>query len=488
MTESIIRIPEPVRDVMDRLGEAGFEAYTVGGCVRDALLGREPKDRDVATNAKPQEIQDVFGEDETFYENRFGTVGVKTGSNDPPLMVVEVTTYRTEGRYSDHRHPDEITFAKTIGEDLGRRDFTVNAIATDGEKVIDPFDGRGDLKRRLMRAVGEAKRRFEEDALRLMRAIRFAADLEFEIEEVTSLALEKNAGLLGTIAKERIGEELKALILSPRSDYGIELLREYRMLRHVLPELEEGWGVSQNKHHIYTVWEHNVRALKYACEQGFSWRVRLASLLHDVGKPRVKRGEGPNSTFYGHEVVGARMTKAMLKRLKFSGEDTDHIALLVRAHMFNYDPDVVTDASVRRLVAKVGPQNIEDLVQVRQADRIGSGVPKAVPYKLRHFQYRVEKVLTEPISRKQLKLNGDDLIKELKLEPGPRLGALIDALFEEVLDDPKKNEKEKLLNRATELNKLKDEALFDMRKAAKEKYESVLLEDEALLKRRHRVS
>jgi len=495
-----LAFPEEVTQILRALSERGHSAYAVGGCVRDLLLGRPPKDWDVATDAKPEEIQAIFSRPEggtpsdshgatytTSYENRFGTVGVKTASHDPALAVVEVTTFRVEGKYTDKRHPDELRFAKTIDEDLARRDFSINAMASTGRELVDPFGGRADLAVRRIRAVGDPNERFTEDALRLMRAVRFATELEFVIEEETAGAILRHAGLLEMIAKERVAEELRRILMASRGDSGLALLRELGLLRSVLPELEEGWSVTQNKHHIYTVWEHNLRSLRYTCERGYSFEVRMASLLHDVGKPRVKRGEGPDSTFYGHEVVGARMATHTLSRLKFSREEIEKIALLVRAHMFNYDPEVVTDASVRRLVAKVGPENIRELVQVREADRIGSGVPKAVPYRLRHFVFRVEKVLTEPVSRKQMKLNGDDLIKALGLAPGPRLGAILDALFEEVLDDPSRNEREALLKRAEELNGRTDEDLARLRREAQEKYQAVLTEEEEAMKRKHRV-
>ena len=259
------------------------------------------------------------------------------------------------------------------------------------------------------------------------------------------------------------------------------------MLKFVLPELEEGWDVDQNKHHIYTVWEHNVRALQYATEQGYSFDVRLAALLHDVGKPRSKRGTGPDSTFYGHEVIGAKLAARALERLHFSKKEIEKISLLVRAHMFNYDPNVVTDASVRRLIAKVGEENIKDLVQVREADRIGSGVKKAVPYKLRHFMFRIEKVLAKPVSRKTMKLDGNELMTVLKLEAGPRVGAILEALFEEILDDPGRNKKDYLVARAKELNEMSDKELGALRKKAQDKYASVLEYEEGLMKDKYGV-
>jgi tRNA nucleotidyltransferase (CCA-adding enzyme) len=499
-------IPKEVQQIITKIQRAGFEAYIVGGCVRDLLMERQPNDWDIATNATPEKIQQLFPK--SFYENKFFTVGVQTDAQDPTLKVIEVTTFRSEAKYTDKRHPDQVKPATTIEEDLARRDFTINAIALRMEQedinsrsqqkhkspiihstleIIDPFDGKKDLNNKLIRTVGNPEERFQEDALRLMRAIRLAATLGFTIEQKTGKAIQKNAGLLQMIAKERIADELKKIIMCKKADYGIELLREYGLLKYILPELEEGWGVSQNKHHKYTVWEHNIRSLRYAAERGYSLEVRLASLLHDVGKPRTKHGEGPNCTFYGHEVVGAKMVAQMLERLHFPKHEIEKITLLVRAHMFNYDPEVVTDASVRRLVAKVGPENIRELVQVREADRIGSGVPKAVPYRLRHFLFRVEKILSKPISRKIMKLNGNELMKLLNLKPGPRVGAILDLLFEEVLDKPENNKKEYLERRAKELNKLSDQDLAKLREKAQTAYENLLKSEEEKIKKKYRV-
>ncbi|KKL50238.1 hypothetical protein LCGC14_2307480, partial [marine sediment metagenome] len=291
-------IPQEVHDTIDTLQDDGYRAYLVGGCVRDLVIGIKPKDWDVATNAKPEEVQKLFPD--SVYENTFGTVGVKTESVDNTVKVIEVTTFRIEGKYTDKRHPDEITFAKTIEEDLSRRDFTINALALDvaSNKIIDPFDGRQDLEQKIIRAVGDPDKRFTEDALRLMRAVRLATALEFVLEEQTASAIRKHAALLETIAQERIRDELTKLIITPHAARGVRMLEELELLRFVIPELRAGINCGQNKHHIYTVWEHNVRALEYSASKGYSFEVRLASLLHDVGKPKTKRGEGYNSTFY----------------------------------------------------------------------------------------------------------------------------------------------------------------------------------------------
>jgi len=497
VTDAKILLPKEVEVTIKTLTEAGFKAYIVGGCLRDILLDRTPKDWDVATDATPEQIQKIFKD--SFYENVFGTVGIKilmpAGVGTPTVSVgadsakniIEVTTFRIEEEYSDRRHPDKVNFAKKIEEDLARRDFTINAMAWDGKELVDPYEGKKDLHGKVIRTVGDANKRFKEDALRLMRAIRFSSDLNFTVEEKTQKAIKENAKLLEFIAKERIGDEFRKLVMTKYAVQGIELMHKTGMLKYVLPELEEGWEVTQNKHHIYTVWEHNIKALQYTLDQDYSFEVRLASLLHDVGKPRAKRGEGIDSTFYGHEVVGARMTIEALERLHFSKKETEKIALLVRAHMFNYDPDVVGDASVRRLVAKVGEENIRELVQVREADRIGSGVKKAVPYKLRHFMFRVEKVLTEPVSRKSMKIEGRELMEILDLKPGPKVGAILDLLFDEIMDDPSRNEKEYLIKRAREIKEMSEEKLSQMRKKAQEKYEEVLEYEEGKIKDKYGV-
>ncbi|MEK7464308.1 MAG: CCA tRNA nucleotidyltransferase [Patescibacteria group bacterium] len=463
-------IPKEVKEISQKLEKGGYQAYLVGGCVRDLLLKRKPKDWDVATDAKPEEIQKIFPE--SVYENKFGTVGVKTDSESSDLKVVEVTTFRVEGKYSDKRHPDEVRFAKTVEEDLSRRDFTVNAIAMSlGGKIIDPYDGEKDLEKKLIRTVGSPKKRFNEDALRLMRAVRFAVELNFELEKATAEAIKDDAGLLEAIAKERIRDELVKIIVAPRAADGIIMLEDYGLLRFIFPELRDGIGCGQNKHHIYTVFDHNVRALNYTAEKDYSFEVRLASLLHDVGKPRTKRGEGSDSTFYNHETVGAKMTLKMLDRLHFSKETIERVAHLVRSHLFYYNVGEVTEAGVRRFLARVGPENIDDLLKVREADRIGSGVPKAFPYKLRHLLFMIEKVKHDPIHPKMLKVKGDDVMKMLDIPAGPKIGQILSILLEEVLDDPSKNKDKYLEERAKQLGGFSEMELNTLSFKAREKKE-----------------
>ncbi len=466
-----MKLPQEVVEILIKLEKAGFEAYAVGGCVRDLLLDRQPADWDVATSAKPDEIQKVFPD--SFYENKFLTVTAKTGSEDHSLKEIEITTFRAEGKYEDMRHPSEIRFAKTLEQDLSRRDFTVNAMAlkmeSSGVRLIDPFQGQKDIKAKVIRTVGEPDERFNEDALRMLRAVRLSIQLDFSIEEKTRQSIIKNSQNLEQISQERIRDEFVKIIMSDKAQEGIFLLRDTSLLHYIVPELEQGIGCTQNKHHIYTVFDHNVFSLGFAAQFGYNLETRLAALLHDVGKPKAKRGEGPDSTFYGHEVVGAKMAKKMLERLKFSRETIEKVVTLVRYHLFYYNVGEVTMSSVRRVVNKVGPENIRDLVHLRMSERLGSGVPKAKPYKLRHFEFMVEKALHDPLSVKALKINGNDIMKELKIEPGPKIGQILNALMNEVLDDPKKNDKKYLLKRAKELGGMDEKKLLALAQEGKAK-------------------
>ena len=474
-------IPKEIQNISQKLADAGHRAYLVGGCTRDLLLGKAPNDWDIATDAKPEEIQGLFKD--AFYENEFGTVGVKSGSEDPTLKVVEVTTFRKEGRYTDKRHPDEVVFAKTIEDDLSRRDFTINAIAIDlveSEEPIDPFGGKDDLSKKIIKAVGNPKERFGEDALRLMRAVRLSAQLGFQIEERTLEAIKKEVKSIGNIALERVRDEFSKLLMSDGAMDGVRVLQKTGLLDQIIPELSEGIGVEQNKHHIYDVFEHNVHSLEYAVGKNFPLDLRLASLLHDVGKvgtrewrnnPRgekMKGGKKGDWTFYQHQYLGEKLSRDILNRLLYPKEVIKRVALLIREHMFVYDPEMVTEKGVRRLVRRVGEENVDALIKVREADRIGSGVPKAQPYRLRHLQAMIEKAKKEPVGVGQLKVDGNLLIKELKMKPGPRMGEILVILLEEVIDDPKRNTKKYLMDRAKELNALSDVQLDVFSKRARE--------------------
>lgn len=502
----IKKIPKEVIEVLEKIEANGFEPYIVGGCVRDLIMDRIPKDWDITTSAKPEEIQKIFPD--SFYENDFGTVGVKVPrfiSNGPDREydIVEVTTFRIESKYSDKRRPDAVKFAETLEEDLGRRDFSMNAIALriinqssafllrakarnsskpsfSNFEIVDLFNGQRNIKEKIIRTVGNPHERFDEDALRMMRAVRFHAELGFAIEKNTLVAVKKYAFQMKHIAQERIKEELTCIILSENPAEGIDMLHKTGLLDFVIPELEKGVGVRQNRHHIYTIYKHSLLSLKYCPSQKLE--VRLAALLHDIAKPQTKRGEGEFATFYNHDHVGARVAKNILERLHFSNEVIKKVILLIDNHMFYYNPDEVTESSVRRLIQKVGLENMKDLMDVRIADRLGSGVPKAKPYKLRHLEYVIEKVSTDAVSVKMLKINGSDLMKELKLKPGPKIGAILDVLLSEVIEDASKNKKETLLGRARELDK---EDLEKLRKMAKVKIEEKKEEDNKEIKSKH---
>jgi poly(A) polymerase/tRNA nucleotidyltransferase (CCA-adding enzyme) len=454
----MLEIHPKVGVILTTLEDAGHRAYIVGGCVRDLLMGRHPTDWDITTSARPEQIQELFPDN--FYDNAFGTVTIKTRDEDPIVRTVQVTPFRTEGTYTDKRHPDSVTFAQTIEEDLSRRDFTVNAIAArlNGD-IVDPYGGQKDIEAKMIRAVGEPTARFGEDALRMMRAVRFATSLHFSIEGATLKAIIEHADSLSAIAIERVRDELVKIIDTPRALEGIQLLEDVGLLKHILPELREGLRVEQNLHHIYTVWEHNLRTMSYAAEKNYSFAVRMACLLHDVGKPRTKRGEGRHCTFYAHDAVGATMVAGIMERLKFPRELSEKVTLLVRYHMFYYSVGEVTESSVRRLIANVGLENIEDLLRLREGDRIGSGTPKAVPYKLRHLKYMIDKVSHDAISVKMLKVDGNDIIEALAMSPGPKLGLILNSLLAEVLDDPTLNERDTLLERARALDKKTPEQL-----------------------------
>ncbi|MEW5805510.1 MAG: HD domain-containing protein [Patescibacteria group bacterium] len=488
-----LKIPSEIISLAEKLNQAGFSVYLVGGCVRDLLLKREPKDWDIATNALPAQIQKIFPD--SVYENQFGTVGIKTKSGNFSLKIIEITTFRIEGKYSDKRHPDKIKFSQTIEQDLARRDFTINAIALNlaelkeleignslaapdfaqREKLeinlVDPYNGQEDLKNKIIKAVGDPNQRFQEDALRLIRAVRFAVEIGFTIEKQTEQAIKKNAGLLKIIAKERIRDELVKILMIREAKTGIELLEKMNLLESIMPELRQGIGISQNLHHIYSVWEHNLLSLDYAAKKDFSLELRLAALLHDVGKPKTKRGQGKYATFHGHEAVGAKMAKIILTRLCFPKELINKVVHLVRYHLFYYNVGEVTEAGVRRFISRVGIENIDDLIKLRQADRIGSGVPKAVPYKLRHLLFMIEKVRRDPVSAKMLKIDGNQIIEILKIPPGPKIGWILAILLDEAMEDPKKNTGNYLEERVKQLGELTDKELEKMAQSARERKE-----------------
>ena len=481
-------IPQEVSQVTQTLQKAGFEAYLVGGCVRDIISGKKPKDWDVTTNAKPDQITSLFPK--TFYENDYGTVGVvNENTDDETLKIVEVTPYRIEGIYSDKRRPDQVTFTEKIEDDLKRRDFTVNAIAYDISKgqIIDPYKGQEDIKDKTIKTVGVPHDRFSEDALRILRAVRLSVELGFTINKDTADAIKKESAGLEEIAKERIRDEFIKIINSPSPMVGIILAQKLGILKYVVPELEAGIDLEQNGDHIYSVWEHNLRALQHSADRGWPLHVKLAALLHDISKPETRRWSKENDdwTFYGHDVVGGRVSREILKRLKFPGEIVETVSKLVRYHLFFSDVEKITLSAVRRIVKNVGPENVWDLMKVRACDRIGMGRPKETPYRLRKYESMIEEAMRSPTSVGMLKIDGAKIIDVTHETPGPRIGFILHALLEEVLDDPTLNTGEYLEKRTLELAKLPDAELKKLGEKGKEKKDEKEAQEIEEIRKRH---
>ena len=474
-------VPEEVKNISLALSSAGYENYLVGGCVRDLLAGNKPKDWDITTKATPEEIIALFPK--TFYENDFGTVGVvNEETEDKTLKVIEVTPYRLESSYTDFRRPDEVTWGKTLEEDLARRDFTMNALAYDinSKELVDVYDGEKDIEKKVIKTVGKPEERFKEDALRMFRALRLSSELGFVIEYETQEAIEKNGKLLKHVSKERIRDEFEKIIMSDTPAIALDLSARLGILKFISPEFEKGIGLEQNQAHAYTVWEHLLRSLNHAAKKNFPLHVRLAAFFHDIAKPHTRMWKNNQWTFYGHEVVGSRLAKQILTELKFPKEIIEKVTKLVRWHMFFSDTEEISLSAVRRIVRNVGPDLIWDLMGVRTADRIGTGRPKETPYRLRKYQSMIEEVMRDPISVKQLKVSGGDIMKLTNTTPGPQVGFILEILLSEVLEDPKLNEKDYLEKKVLELNKLKSEELEKLGREARMKNES---EDEKELEK-----
>ncbi len=449
---SDFKLPESSRNIFKIFQEAGFEIYAVGGAVRALLMDKESKDWDFATNAIPEEILKLFPSG--FYDNIFGTVGIPQENGE----IFEVTTYRTERGYSDRRHPDVVKWGKNIEEDLARRDFTINAIALHPTKsgvqgklsseIVDPYDGQKDIQKKLIRAVGDPQERFEEDALRLLRAIRIATELQFLIEEKTFQAIKDNAILIRRISGERIRDELFRILKTDFAFDGFSLLRNSGLLEEILPELDKGFLIQQKspqRHHIYDVGTHSLLSLKYC--PSTDPLVRFATLLHDVGKPAVfKKDEKGIITFYNHEIVSASITRNIAERLRLSKKERERLVNLVRWHQFTVD-EFQTDAAVRRFIRRVGAENLKDIFDLRIGDRLGGGCPAATSWRLRKFMERTIEVQKHIPTPADLKIDGNDVMKELNIGPGPKVGQVLNELFEEVMEDPQKNNREYLLER-----------------------------------------
>ncbi len=504
-------LPIPTRDIFVRFLKADKEIYLVGAGVRAVLKGEVPKDSDFTTNARPDEIKEITADLDPFYDNIFGTVGMEV-LVEGKKEIYEITTYRTERGYTDTRRPDEVSWGDSLEEDLNRRDFTMNAVVigprktwqaemsqvktwqANGERVLetrqgieyeltDYFGGLDDFGRGIIRTVGEAKKRFSEDALRMMRAIRFAAQLGFIIEEKTLEGLKENAALLQKISRERVRDELMKILKSSYPADGIHLLMTTGLMEFIIPEVLEAKDVAQTGHHVLDVYSHMLESLR-GCPSSDPV-VRLATLLHDVGKPKTRRlrclkcgwvmkekdrieegetavmtryrcprcetvqSEHQAGTFYGHEVVGARMVEEIAERLKFSKKEKEKMVTLVRWHMFSYNPEM-TDASIRRFIKRVGKENINDMMLLRVGDRKGGG-SKTTSWRLQELQRRIGEQLFEPMTIIDLVIKGTDVMEILKIKPSRKVGEILNALFEEVIEDTSKNSREYLIRRVEEL-------------------------------------
>jgi tRNA nucleotidyltransferase (CCA-adding enzyme) len=449
-----MKIPGTVKEFSKILKKNNFQIFLVGGAVRDSILGKENHDYDFTTDATPAEVKNIF--------KSVIPVGIEHGT----VVVLfegnqfEITTFRSEADYSDNRHPDSVKFIKNLPDDLKRRDFTINAIAYDinRKKTVDLFEGRKDLKRGIIRAIGEPADRFKEDALRMLRACRFSSQLGFTIEENTLDAMRKCSSLIKNVSHERIRDEFIKMMKSDKPSIGIEYMRISGLMEYILPELLNCYGVVQNRFHKYDVYYHNLFSCNAADKNNLI--VRIAALFHDISKPQTKKGkvddEESENSFYNHEIIGSRTTYHILKRLKFPNEDIRKITHLIKYHMFYYT-DEWTDGAVRRFLRNAGVENLNDLFALRDADRIGNGNKQGIPKTFLDFKDRIRHILEIDNALKvtDLDIDGDVLMKELNLKPGPLVGEILNYLLEIVLDDPGLNKSALLIGKAGEYYKKK---------------------------------
>lgn len=454
-------IPKETQEVFGKFTKAGFEIYLIGGAVRNLLTGKKAIDCDFTTNAHPEEILKLFPYG--FYNNVFGTVGIPVAKKNGKKEVYEITTYRSEKGYSDRRHPDKVTWGETLEEDLKRRELTISAIAlgpdpkTGKFKLVDSFGGQRDLKNKIVKSVGNSNERFKEDALRLIRAVRIATQLGFVIEKETFAAIKKNAHLVKEISGERIREELFKTLKSKHPTDGFQLLFNSGLMEQVLVELTQGYDMAQAKHHKYTVFKHNIESLRHCPSKDPI--VRFATLIHDIGKPVTARGVGENRTFYNHELVGASIARNIAQRLAFSKKDREKLVTLVRWHQFTVD-EHQTDKAIRRFIRHIGKENLKDMIDLRIGDRLGGGCVTATSWRLRRFMKRLIEVQKQPFSVAELKVGGHEVMKILGIEPGPKVGKVLQVLFEEVEEDIGRNKRSYLLKRIKDIAKADGELLI----------------------------
>ena len=433
--------------IVQKFEEKGNQCYLVGGSVRDLIMNSQAFDYDLATDARPETVMGLF--------RKAIPTGIKHGTVSVILnkQTFEITTYRSDGKYLDGRHPETVSFSDTLEEDVQRRDFTINGLAYDliRETIIDYVDGYADLKKKIIRTIGEPIERFAEDGLRPLRACRFAAKLKFEIEEKTFAAITSSLPVVQKVSAERIRDELMKLMETEKPSVGLDKMRESGLLDLVLPELSTAFNISQNRFHKYDIYYHSVLSCDAAPRD--KPILRLAALLHDIGKVPTRR-PGPNgdSTFYNHEVLGAKMTRKIMKRLKFSNEQIEKVNNLIINHMFHYT-DEWTDGAVRRFIRKVGLESINDLITLRLADRIGNGARCGLPAPIETLMDKIRTVIDadNAFSIRDLDIDGNVIMGSFNLHSGPIIGTILNELLEMVLDNPELNKREILIQKAGEI-------------------------------------
>ncbi|NLB73779.1 MAG: HD domain-containing protein [Firmicutes bacterium] len=441
--EMNIAIPEHVSEIAEMLTESGHEAYVVGGAVRDYLIGKTPTDWDIASSATPGEVKRIFGDRAIPTGERFGTLTVFPGGR----QGVEVTTFREEGRYSDGRRPDRVVFSESLRDDVARRDFTINALAYDilQKSVTDYFGGIDDLRDGIIRTVGDPKERFSEDSLRMLRAIRFAVELGFEISPETLDGITELHSAIRRVSPERIQDELSRMLLSARPGKALRYAHETHLLDHILPELSDCAHIPAHHESPDTLLEHSIRA----CESiEPRLELRLAALLHDIGKPvTMEQDDTGRLRFFSHESVGAELAKAALERLKYPGALINRVITLIKWHMFTYEP-ATKDKGIRRLVNLLGLEAIYDLAKVRQADRVALGLEPNPGSNMEAFLRRLEDVLRQgpAFTVNDLAVDGRDVMRILDIPEGPEVGRVLAELLEMVLEEPGLNSRERLLD------------------------------------------
>ena len=422
------KIPSIVLDISRRLIESGFQAFIVGGALRDSLLGSHAQDWDVATDARPEKIHDLFCE-MTRFDLKHGTVTLVFRRRH-----YEVTTFRGTGG-----------FGSSIEEDLAHRDLTFNAMAYDitSKRIIDPFGGKEDIVRKVVRAVLNSIERYNEDPLRMMRAIRFSSELGYSIEPETLMAINTMAQAIDRVAKERIRNELLRILMVSRPSFGFNLMRKTGLLKMILPELLEGYRKRQNNYHKYTIYRHTMETVDSIEGDPI---LRLSALFHDIAKPRVRKKIKGRWRFFGHADASAKLCREIMLRLRFSNEQIDRVTHLVANHMFDYKKEL-SDKAIRRFIRRIGADDINNLISLRKADDLAHGHGRASEKDLELFGERIEAARRQspPLSISDLAVNGRDIMNILGLQPGPKVGKILNQLLEVVIERPEHNQKDKLI-------------------------------------------